>query len=64
MTASEGNRYNLLALLNAFPRVPVGEGELTPATLITVVMLWITALIGAVVGGVRGHYVATRMPAP
>jgi hypothetical protein len=64
IAVNEGDRYNLLALLNAFPRGPVGEGELSPATLITVVMLWITALIGAVAGGVRGQYVGSRAPAP
>jgi hypothetical protein len=59
-----GDRYNLLAVLNAFPRFTMGEGELSPATLITVVMLWITALIGAVIGGVRGRYISGREPAP
>jgi hypothetical protein len=64
LTLRIGDRYNLLAVLNAFPRFTMGEGELSSATLITVVMLWITALIGAVIGGVRGRYISGRQPAP
>lgn len=56
LTLQLGTDQNLLAALNCFPRFPVGEGPLSPATLITVVMLWISALVGSVAGGVRGKF--------
>ncbi|MET0989095.1 MAG: hypothetical protein ABWY54_00460 [Glaciihabitans sp.] len=63
ITLQMGDDRNVLAALNCFPRFPVGEGPLSPATLITVVMLWISALIGAVAGGARGSFAGARVPA-
>lgn len=64
LTLQLGNEQNLLASLNCFPRFPVGEGPLSPATLITVVMLWISALVGSVAGGVRGTFDARHAHTP
>jgi hypothetical protein len=54
LAATAGEQYNVLARFNVFPRIPIGEGDLTPATAITVVLLVILSLVGAVVGGVLG----------
>jgi hypothetical protein len=55
LALTAGDQYNVLAQLNVFPRVPLGEGELSEATAITVVLVVIVSLVGAVVGGVLGN---------
>jgi hypothetical protein len=60
VAATGGERYNVLAALNIFPRFPVGEGDLTPAVAITVVLVVIVSLVGAVVGGVIGNTLYKR----
>jgi hypothetical protein len=49
-----GAQFNLLANLNTFPRIPVNEGDLTTAGLLTAVAVAIVALVGAILGGVTG----------
>jgi hypothetical protein len=49
-----GTKYNLLANLNTFPRIPVNEGDLTTAGIITAVAVAVAALVGAVLGGLSG----------
>jgi membrane protease YdiL (CAAX protease family) len=49
-----GTQFNLLANLNTFPRIPVNEGDLTTAGLLTAVAVAIVALVGAILGGVTG----------
>jgi hypothetical protein len=60
VAATGGERFNVLAALNIFPRFPVGEGDLTPAVAITVVLVVIVSLVGAVVGGVIGNTLYRR----
>jgi hypothetical protein len=49
-----GSQYDILGRLNAFPRIPVSEGVLTIAGLITAVVVAIASLGGAILGGVVG----------
>lgn len=52
--AIAGNEYNILAKLNSFPRLPIGEGDLTTAGIIAVVGVALTSLLGAITGGLAG----------
>jgi hypothetical protein len=49
-----GRRFNVLATLNSFPRIPVREGDLTTNRLITVVVAVLITLSGAILGGLAG----------
>lgn len=49
-----GAQFNVLANLNGFPRLPIGEGELTTVGIITAVVLVLVSLGGAVLGGLAG----------
>lgn len=49
-----GERFNILASLNSFPRIPVNEGQLTTTGIIAAVVVAAVALVGAVVGGMAG----------
>jgi hypothetical protein len=52
--AVAGSQFNLLANLNGFPRIPVNEGDLTTAGIITAIAVALLALIGAILGGLAG----------
>lgn len=52
--AIAGSEYNVLAALNGFPRLPVGEGTLTNAGIIALVAMLVTSLVGAILGGIAG----------
>ncbi len=52
--AVAGEEYNVLARLDGFPRVPVGEGDLTTVGIVAVVVVLVTSLLGAVLGGLAG----------
>ncbi|PVZ56984.1 hypothetical protein [Arthrobacter sp. H-02-3] len=49
-----GQRFNILANLNSFPRIPVNEGELNTMSIIAAVVVAVVALVGAVIGGLAG----------
>ena len=52
-----GSRFDVFANLNVFPRIPVSEGELTMAGIITAILVAIASLGGAILGGKAGtHY--------
>ncbi|MDQ2660364.1 MAG: hypothetical protein M3Y52_00660 [Actinomycetota bacterium] len=52
-----GDRFDVLANLNAFPRIPVSEGELTVTGIITAILVALASLGGAILGGKAGtHY--------
>lgn len=52
-----GQKYNILAKLNAFPRIPVKEGTLTTTGIIALIVVAVASLIGAILGGLAGmHY--------
>jgi hypothetical protein len=52
--AVAGSKYNVLANLNSFPRIPVGEGDLSTAGIIAAVGVAVTSLLGAILGGLAG----------
>lgn len=56
-----GSRFNILGALNGFPRLPVGEGELTTAGVLTAVAVALTSLAGAVLGGRAGMHFHRRV---
>ena len=49
-----GSEFNVLADLNSFPRIPVGEGDLSTGGIIAAVVVAVTSLAGAVLGGLAG----------
>jgi hypothetical protein len=49
-----GKQFDVFANLNAFPRLPLNEGELTTAGLVAVVAAALVALLGAILGGLAG----------
>jgi len=49
-----GSRFDLFANLNVFPRIPVSEGDLTVAGIITAVVVVLASLGGALLGGKAG----------
>lgn len=49
-----GDRFDVFADLNLFPRIPVTEGELTAAGIITAIVVAIASLGGAMLGGLAG----------
>jgi hypothetical protein len=49
-----GSRFNILANLNTFPRIPVNEGDLTLAGIVTAVVVAGITLLAAILGGVAG----------
>lgn len=52
--AIAGSRFNILANLDSFPRIPINEGALTTTGIITAVALLLVSLGGALLGGVAG----------
>lgn len=57
VAATTGQKYNILATLNAFPRIPIKEGTVTTTGLIALVVVAVVCLIAAMLGGLAGmHY--------
>lgn len=54
VTAIAGAQYNILGNLNSFPRIPLDEGNLTVAGIVTVIAVAVVSLIGALLGGFAG----------
>ncbi|MBO1756499.1 hypothetical protein J4030_15355 [Allobranchiibius sp. CTAmp26] len=54
LAAVAGEKYNLLAKLNAFPRIPVKEGTLTTTGIVALIAVAAASLIGAMLGGLGG----------
>ena len=52
--ALAGSKFDVLGRLNSFPRIPVSEGDVTTAGVIALVLVVVTSLVGAVVGGLAG----------
>jgi ABC-type amino acid transport system permease subunit len=52
--AVAGSEFNVLSQLNSFPRLPVGEGDLTTAGIVALVVVLAASLAGAVLGGLAG----------
>jgi hypothetical protein len=57
IAAIAGAQFNVMANVNGFPRIPVNEGDLTTASIITAVLVAVASLVGAILGGIAGmHY--------
>lgn len=54
LAAVAGSEFNVLSELNGFPRLPIGEGTLTTAGIVTLVAVLVVSLLGAVLGGLAG----------
>jgi len=52
--AIAGSQFNVLADLNSFPRIPINEGDLALASIITAVVIALVSLGGAILGGIAG----------
>jgi hypothetical protein len=52
--AAAGGSYDILSRVNTFPRIPVGQGDLTTAGITALVIAALVSLVGAVLGGVAG----------
>ena len=52
--AIAGAEYNVLQKLDSFPRLPIGEGDLTTGGLIALVAVVLVTLVGALLGGLAG----------
>jgi hypothetical protein len=49
-----GDDYNVLGDVDSFPRIPVGEGDVTTGGIIALVLVVLVTLFGAVAGGLAG----------
>jgi hypothetical protein len=49
-----GDEFNLLERVNAFPRIPVNEGELTTIGIVAAVLAALVPLVAAMLGGQAG----------
>jgi len=49
-----GEEYNVLYDVDAFPRIPVGEGDLTTGGIVALVLVVVVTLVGAMLGGLAG----------
>ena len=54
LAAIAGDRFDVLAQLNTFPRIPVSEGDVTTGGIITLLLVAVASLAGAVLGGLAG----------
>ena len=54
LVAVGGADFNILANVNGFPRIPINEGDLTTASIITAVLVAVASLVGAILGGLAG----------
>ena len=52
--AVAGDDYNVLGQVDSFPRIPVGEGDVTTGGLVTLVLVALVSLVGAMLGGLAG----------
>jgi hypothetical protein len=52
--AAAGGGYDILSRVNTFPRIPVGQGDLTTAGITALVIAALVSLLGAVLGGLFG----------
>lgn len=54
ISAAVGSQYDVLGRLDAFPRIPVGDGSVTTAGWISLLLAALVSLVGAVLGGLAG----------
>ena len=49
-----GDEYNVLQDVDGFPRIPVGEGDLTTGGIVALVLVVVVTLVGSMLGGLAG----------
>jgi hypothetical protein len=49
-----GSKFDVLARLGGFPRLPIGGDDLTTGGVIAIVIALVAALVGAILGGLAG----------
>lgn len=54
VAAATGGGLDILSQVNSFPRIPVGQGDLTMAGIAALVVAALVSLVGAVLGGLAG----------
>lgn len=54
ITAIAGSQFDILGNLNSFPRIPIGEGDVTLVGIVTLVIVAVASLVGAILGGLAG----------
>jgi hypothetical protein len=54
VAAIAGSQFNILGQLNSFPRIPIDEGTLTVTGIVTVAIVAVLSLVGAILGGIAG----------
>ena len=54
LAAVAGDQYDVLGQLNAFPRLPVGNGDVTTTAVVVAVAVAAVALVGSILGGLAG----------
>jgi hypothetical protein len=54
IVAIAGSQFNILANLNSFPRLPLGEGAITVTGIIATVAVAAVSLVAAILGGLAG----------
>jgi amino acid transporter len=54
LAAIAGTQFNVLASLNALPRIPVKSDTLTTAGVLTAIGVVVVSLVGAILGGLAG----------
>ena len=54
LSALAGSRFDVLANLNGFPRIPVSSDALTTAGIVSALAVALVSLIGAMLGGLAG----------
>lgn len=54
LAAVAGDQFNVLARLDSFPRIPLGEGDVTTGGIIAILVVAVASLVGAVLGGLAG----------
>lgn len=54
ISAVAGAKFNVLAQLNSFPRIPINEGDLTTGGILAALAAAAVSLIGAILGGRAG----------
>jgi hypothetical protein len=52
--ALAGAKFDILARLGGFPRLPINEGDVTTGGIIAIVVAVVAALAGAILGGLAG----------
>ena len=52
--ALAGAKFDILAKLGGFPRLPINEGDVTTGGIIAIVVAVVAALAGAILGGLAG----------